>query len=102
GLRETRSEICIGEHQPPTPLPGTGVEAVKVAALYCSAPLLGKEATEAALRERIDTADVIHLATHGCTDPRRAMSSGLLLATSEKHDENGGTDNDSVLQAWEI
>ncbi|HLQ51600.1 MAG TPA: CHAT domain-containing protein, partial [Terriglobales bacterium] len=101
-LRRTRSYMCFGERQPLLPLPGTGIEAVKVAALYGSTPLLGKQATEAALRERIETADVIHLATHGCTDPRRAMSSGLLLAASEKHDENGGTDNDSVLQAWEI
>lgn len=101
-LRRVRSFMCFGERRPPLRLPGTGIEATKVAALYDSTPLLGKDATEAALRERIASADVIHLATHGCTDPRRAMSSGLLLATPEKRLQTSGTDNDSVLQAWEI
>ena len=67
--------------------------------MYNSVPLLGKDATKEALREHIEAADVIHLATHGCTDPTRAMSSGLLLAAPE----NGtGSDGDNVLQAWEI
>jgi CHAT domain-containing protein/Tfp pilus assembly protein PilF len=101
-LRSERGYLCFGEREPPSPLPGTEVEAVKVAALYNSTPLLGKEATEAAVRKRIESADIIHLATHGCTDPTRAMSSGLLLAAPEKQTENDGTDNDSVLQAWEI
>jgi CHAT domain-containing protein len=106
-LRRVRSYMCFGETQPPPALPGTGVEAVKVAALYDSAPLLGKDATEAALRKRIESVDVVHLATHGCSDPRRAMLSGLLLAAPAKRSPAGGTpsgdtDNDGVLQAWEI
>jgi CHAT domain-containing protein/Tfp pilus assembly protein PilF len=103
-LRRTRSYLCFGELQPPPALPGTGIEAAKVAALYDSAPLIGKDATEAAVRKSIEAVDVIHLATHGCSDPRRAMSSGLLLAKAGRPSPDGGTDtdNDGVLQAWEI
>src|SRR5262249_35743161 len=50
---------------PPAPLPATRTEAIKVAQLYDGYPLLGANATETALRERIGSADVIHLATHG-------------------------------------
>jgi CHAT domain-containing protein len=101
-LRRVRSYMCFGETQPPPRLPGTGIEAIKVAALYDSIPLLGKDATEAALRKRIESADVVHLATHGCSDPRRAMLSGLLLARSKTQSHEGGTNDDGVLQAWEI
>jgi len=97
-----RGYLCFGEHQPPSPLPGTEIEALKVAALYNSSPLLGKDATKAALRKKIQNADVVHLATHGCTDPTRAMSSGLLLAQPQQQSQNAGTDHDNVLQAWEI
>jgi CHAT domain-containing protein len=70
--------------------------------LYGSKPLLREEATEAALRQQIETANVIHLATHGYLHPVRAMSSGVLLTPPEKEPESGETDNDGALQAWEI
>ena len=70
--------------------------------MYGSAHLTGREATEAAVRERIATADVIHLATHGYFFPARAMSSGVLLTGPETEPGIGETDNDGVLQAWEI
>src|SRR5262249_10513840 len=34
--------------------------------------------------------------------PMRAMSSGVLLSVPENEPESGKTDNDGVLQAWEI
>jgi CHAT domain-containing protein len=92
----------MGDGQPPTPLPHTRTEAVKIAQLYSSVALTEREATEAALRERIATADVIHMATHGYFFPARAMSSGVLLTAPEKEPEIGDTNNDGVLQAWEI
>ena len=88
--------------RPPEPLPQTEHEAIAVARLYGSTPLLGEQATEATLRQRIQTADVIHLATHGYLHPVRAMSSGVLLSVPEKEPEPGETDNDGALQAWEI
>jgi CHAT domain-containing protein len=88
--------------RPPESLPETEREAVAVAELYGTTPLLGEQATEAALRKQIETADIIHLATHGYLHPVRAMSSGVLLTVPEKEPEPGETDNDGALQAWEI
>jgi CHAT domain-containing protein len=86
----------------PEPLPETENEAIAVARLYGSTPLVRERATEAALRQQIETADVIHLATHGYLHPSRPMSSGVLLTVPEKEPEPGETDNDGTLQAWEI
>ncbi len=88
--------------KPPEPLPETEREAVAVARLYGSTPLIGEQATEERLRQRIETAQVIHLATHGYLHPVRPMSSGLLLTVPEKEPEPGETNNDGALQAWEI
>ncbi|HEY9880624.1 MAG TPA: CHAT domain-containing protein [Leptolyngbyaceae cyanobacterium] len=49
-------------------LPGSEVEAVAIAQLFNTKPLLGKQASEAAVREQISQARVIHLATHGLLD----------------------------------
>jgi len=88
--------------RPPEPLPETKHEAIAVARLYGTTPLLGEQATEATLRQHIQTADVIHLATHGYLHPVRVMSSGVLLSVPDKEPEPGETDNDGALQAWEI
>jgi CHAT domain-containing protein len=95
-----RSALFI-EGQPPDPLPETKVEAMEIARLYKGDLLTEERATEAALRDRVGRADVIHLATHGYFNPVRAMSSGVLLSAPERElvDE---TVSDGVLQAWEI
>jgi CHAT domain-containing protein len=86
----------------PSPLPATGEEAKAIARFYGSVPLLGESATEAALRQQIEQAQVIHLATHGFLHPTRPMSSGVLLTLPEKEPGPQETANDGVLQAWEI
>jgi CHAT domain-containing protein len=101
--------------RPPSPLPATQQEATEIAALYGSESLLQEHATEAALRQRIATADIVHLATHGFLHPARAMSSGILLTPGEARDTvtaeahspgrdaaTRATDDDGILQAWEI
>lgn len=96
-----RDYLFVKGHAPEQ-LPETEGEAIAVARLYGSTPLLREHATEAALRQQIETADVIHLATHGYLHPVRAMSSGLLLTVPEKEPDSGETDNDGAFQAWEI
>jgi CHAT domain-containing protein/tetratricopeptide (TPR) repeat protein len=86
----------------PAPLPGTAREATDVAALYRGELLMGENATEAAVRERVGNADIIHLATHSYLHPTRAMSSGVLLAEPAEEPAAGQTSNDGALQAWEI
>jgi tetratricopeptide (TPR) repeat protein len=104
GSRRPRGErwLLWDPQRPPSPLPGTAAEAAAVARLYRGAPLLKLAATEAALRQRIGEADIIHLATHGFLHPKLAMSSGLLLTPPEKEPDIGQTSDDGCLQAWEI
>ncbi len=101
GPRGERGSL-FGDGRPPDPLPGTRQEAEEIATLYGVDPLMEERATEAALRARIERADVIHLATHGYLHPVRAMASGVLLAVPEREAESGETADDGALQAWEI
>jgi CHAT domain-containing protein len=70
--------------------------------LYGSEPLIGEAATERAVRGKISSAAVVHLATHGYFHPRLAMSSGLLLTPPTVEPAAGATDDDGALQAWEF
>jgi CHAT domain-containing protein/tetratricopeptide (TPR) repeat protein len=103
-VREHQGErtALFVQRAPPARLPETRREAEQIARLYGSKPLLGEQATEAALRRRIGGAAVIHLATHGFLNPVRAMSSGVLLTVPEPEPAIGQTANDGALQAWEI
>ncbi len=47
------------------PLPGTEKEANKIAPILNTQPLIGKQATKSAVLQKISTAKIIHLATHG-------------------------------------
>ncbi|MGA7847936.1 MAG: CHAT domain-containing protein [Terriglobales bacterium] len=89
-----------GSH--PRRLPATAGEAQEIAKLYGTTALLGENATEAEVRKRIEKADVIHLATHGMLQTALPMSSGVLLTPPAKQPAIGETDDDGVLQAWEI
>jgi tetratricopeptide (TPR) repeat protein len=86
----------------PEPLRGTAPEAEVVAQLYGGKPLVSDQATEAEVRRRIEKADVIHLATHGSLQTASPMSSGIMLTPPAKEPALGETDDDGVLQAWEI
>jgi CHAT domain-containing protein len=92
-----------GGKTPPARLPNTRTEATKIAALYGGAPLLGEGATEASVRQKLESADVIHLATHGYMNPDNPMASGILLTVPLKDAATGvSKSNDGALQAWEI
>lgn len=79
-------------------LPGTRTEAMQVAALYAgTVPLLGRAATEAAVRAKWAGADVLHLATHGLANLQDPAYSALVLATPSARDAQDG-----LLFAYEI
>jgi CHAT domain-containing protein/tetratricopeptide (TPR) repeat protein len=86
--------------QTPPPLPYAEQEARQIAALYHTEPLLGAAATEAAVRQRLPGAAIVHLATHGYYHPYQAMASGILLAAPSA--ATAAPEEDGVLQAWEI
>ena len=91
-----------GGSRTPKALPGTGREATKIAALYGAQPLLGELASEKNLRAYIESADVLHLATHGFMHPKYPMTSGVLLTVPTENSGAADTNNDGALQAWEI
>ena len=86
-------------------LPAARKEATAIARLYGTTPLMGADATEKAVRERIGAAQITHLATHGYLHPLRAMSSGLILARNSTLPSSVSplpSSSDGDLQAWEI
>jgi CHAT domain-containing protein len=65
-------------------LPGAAAEARAVARLYGVAALVGADATEQAVRERLPGAAVVHLAAHGLVDAESPLASSVLLASGQQ------------------
>ncbi|HXV60314.1 MAG TPA: CHAT domain-containing tetratricopeptide repeat protein [Vicinamibacteria bacterium] len=99
--RGERSYFLL-DGKPPAALPGAEREATELAVLYATDALLGSEATEPSVRQRISSAGVVHLATHGYFHPTMPMASGVLLSLPDVEPETGKTDRDGVLQAYEL
>ena len=88
----------IGE--PPqqlTPLPGAEREAKTIAKLFKTQPLIGNQATETKVTQRLPQARLIHLATHGLFDNVQGLNSGIALTPDSQN--KGG---DGLLTAGEI
>jgi CHAT domain-containing protein/tetratricopeptide (TPR) repeat protein len=68
------------------PLPFAEKEAQAIAALYSVEPLIGKDATEGAVRGRASGAGILHLAAHGFYNPVAPLSSLIALAPDEAND----------------
>ncbi len=61
-------------------LPGAEKEAQAIASLLNTKAITGKQATKAAILEKISQAEIIHLATHGLLDDYRGLGSALAFA----------------------
>ncbi len=61
-------------------LPGAEKEADAVASLFSTVALTGKQATKAALIDRVGDARILHFATHGLLNGKEAQFSSLVLA----------------------
>jgi CHAT domain-containing protein len=73
-------------------------EAKTVSGLFPnSAALMGKEAREQVVKQRLDQYQIVHFATHGILSRSDGLQSGLLLAN-----EGSDSSEDGILQAWEI
>ena len=72
--------------QPLIPLPAAELEAEAIARMLGTEALIGGDATETAVVERMETAEIIHLATHGKLDDRRGIGSAIALATGDGSD----------------
>jgi CHAT domain-containing protein len=62
-------------------------EAIWIASLFGTHPLLGAEATPSALREKINEADIIHLIAHFDFDPKNPLSNRVLVGHDKEHEE---------------
>ena len=76
------------------PLPGTEAEAWAISDLLGLSPLIGEQATETRIKQRLPNAPLIHLATHGLLDYGAPQSSGVLdvpgaLAVAPGNGEDG-------------
>ncbi|MDF5719479.1 MAG: tetratricopeptide repeat protein [Rhizonema sp. PD37] len=61
-------------------LPGAEKEAKAIASLFNTQALIGDDATEAAIVQRLPQARIIHFATHGLFDDIRGLDSAIALA----------------------
>ncbi len=76
------------------PLPFAAQEANDVAQLIGGQPMIGDQATKAAILQQMSNASTIHLATHGILDDQQGLASAVVLAPA-----NG---NNGLLTASEI
>lgn len=77
-----------GEMVELAPLPGSAKEARWLAEMLGTRALVGEEAMEAAVRQRLGHAPIVHLATHGYAyaSEERARDSFMALAPGQDHD----------------
>lgn len=67
-------------------LPHAAAEATRVSRLLAVSPLLGADASEAAVHEQASEVSILHFATHGVHDARNPLFSHLALAPGSGHD----------------
>jgi CHAT domain-containing protein/tetratricopeptide (TPR) repeat protein len=88
-----------------SPLPGAEAEAMAIAPLLQTTPLIGQDATEATVRSRMLNADIIHLATHGLLDDQQGLQSAIVLTAGSDSELDYRTQldpNDGLLTAQEV
>ncbi|WP_416899163.1 MAG: CHAT domain-containing protein [Minwuia sp.] len=87
GGGQVRTAVVVGDPQLGLDweaLPGARAEAQTVSSFYSTRPLIGAEAQEGALRQRIGKGvGVLHLATHGLFDARDPLASAILLSDGD-------------------
>ena len=71
---------------PTLDLPFAKQEVEKISNLYATQPLLGRQATERAIRSQANQAGILHLATHGEYNPHSPLFSTLRLAPDNSYD----------------
>ncbi|NND99411.1 MAG: CHAT domain-containing protein [Pirellulaceae bacterium] len=81
-----------------SPLPGAEREAKRIAEMFGIEPIVGKQATETLVKDRMNTARVIHLASHGSLEAENIFSRSYLSAIALTPSE----DDDGFLTVREI
>nr|WP_277922600.1 CHAT domain-containing tetratricopeptide repeat protein [Coleofasciculus sp. FACHB-1120] len=71
------------------PLPGAEKEAIEIARLLNTTALIGNQATESAVVQRLPTAKMIHLATHGLLDDFQGLGIPGAIALTPAGKDDG-------------
>ena len=90
-----------------TSLPGAEKEAKAIASLFNTQSLIGDNATESTIVQRLPEAGIIHFATHGLFDDIRGLDSAIALAPENPNSlssplSKGDKTRDGLLTAEEI
>lgn len=91
--------------QPPEelkPLPGAETEAKNIATLLNTQPLIGGQATETAVVERMGDADLIHLATHGLLDDINGVGAPGAIVLSPSSEDDGFLTTDEIMKQFAL
>ncbi|MBD2577387.1 CHAT domain-containing tetratricopeptide repeat protein [Oscillatoria sp. FACHB-1406] len=112
---ETREDLVVGNPTMPSfkepdgtlielsPLPGAETEAQQIAQQLKTEPLIGNSATEIAVRERLGSAHLVHLATHGLLDDfGTGIPGAIALAPSGDASTSLSLAGDGLLTAEEL
>jgi CHAT domain-containing protein len=67
-------------------LPGAETEAIAIAKIFDTQPMLGNQATKAAVLQRMKTASIVHFATHGLLDTLKGDIPGAVALASSGQD----------------
>jgi signal peptidase I len=101
GSRSGQGVLVVGNPSPMPkgfqPLKGAEKEALDVAQLLKTKPLIGSQATEPTVLQQLPNARIIHLATHATFNEQQPLLGGVALAQTGKD-----TQNDGLLTAEEI
>ena len=104
----TMSKAGVGEKlEPLEQLPGAEEEAKKIAQMLNTEAIIGDEATESKIVQKMASAELIHLATHGLLDGNNAIGSpgAIALTPDDKNNDSPLTPddkNDGFLTTSEI
>ena len=87
-----------GSPPPLFPLPEAEVEAKAIAELFSTQAITGKQATETAIAQKMPSARIIHLATHGFLDDVQGLGVPGTIALAPSSEDNGFLSAGEILK----
>ncbi|MDJ0581549.1 CHAT domain-containing protein [Crocosphaera sp.] len=88
----TMPEVTVKIGEPPVqlrPLPAAETEAIEIAKLFNTQPLIGSQATKKTIVSQLPQARIIHLATHGLLDDFQGLGVPGAIALAPSGNDNG-------------
>ena len=93
----------LGEEPRSLPsLVGAEEEAIAIARYLGAKPLVGSEATKKAVLEKMQSARIIHLATHGLLDDLGTGVPGAIALAPNKGESAGEDESNGLLMAYDV